>query len=138
MASKLSKIMHVSPMLVTLKHVFKKAVTVQYPEEKLEIPRGFRGLHVYDVDKCMGCGACAMACPNKCIELKVSTTPEGKKKIDEFNINLGRCMFCGLCVDYCIGKGVLRMTTEYEYSGHDRESLIYGIDRLVREEEVEK
>ncbi len=140
MASKLSKIIHAAPMLVTFKHIFKKAFTVQYPEERLELPKRSRGLHVYDASRCLGCGACARACPNKCIELKVSTTPEGKKKIEEFNIYLGRCMFCGLCIDYCIGKGVLWMSTEYEYSEHDRKSLVYGIDRLKEKktEEVEK
>lgn len=136
MVSKLSKIVHVSPMLVTFKHLFKKAVTVQYPEERLDITGRSRGLHIYDPDKCLGCGACARVCPNKCIKLKVSTTSKGKKKIEEFSINIGRCMFCGLCVDYCIGKGVLKMSTEYEYSEYDRKSLVYGIDRLVKKEET--
>lgn len=152
MASKLSKISHVPPMLVTFRHLFKKAFTVQYPEERREIPERSRGLHVYDVDKCIACKLCEKACPNKCIQMEVSTfeieieTPDGekkkkqKKKVDEFNIYLGRCMFCGLCVDQCL-KGALGMTPEYEFSDLDRKSLVYGIDRLVMKErtgEVEK
>jgi formate hydrogenlyase subunit 6/NADH:ubiquinone oxidoreductase subunit I len=88
---------------------------------------------------------CEKACPNKCIELEISTyeveveTPDGekkmktKKKVDEFNVYIGRCMFCGLCVDNC-PKGALGMTTEYEFSDNDRKSLVYGIDRLPKKE----
>jgi formate hydrogenlyase subunit 6/NADH:ubiquinone oxidoreductase subunit I len=68
----------------------------------------------------------------------VSTTPEGKKQIDKFNIYIGRCMFCGLCIDSCIGKGVLSMTPEYEFCDTSREALVYGIDRLARGEEKEE
>ncbi len=145
MVSKVSKIVHTPPMLVTLKHIFKKAFTVQYPEERLEIPERFRGLHAYNLDKCIACRMCEKACPNKCIQLEISTyeveveTPDGekktktKKKVDGFNIYLGRCMFCGLCVDNC-PKGALGMTTEYEFSDNDRKSLVYGIDRLPKKE----
>lgn len=133
MASKLSRITHVPPMLVTFKHLFKKAFTVQYPEERREIPERSRGLHVYDIKRCLGCKACARACPNNCIDIEVSTTEKGKKIIDKFDIYLGRCMFCGLCIDHCIGKGVLRTTPGYEFSDISRESLVYGIDRLVKE-----
>lgn len=145
MASKLSKIVHIPPMLVTFKHTFKKPFTVQYPEERLDVPERFRGLHVYYPDKCIACKMCEKICPNKCIQLEISTyeveieTPDGekktktKKKVDEFNIYIGRCMFCGLCVDIC-PKGVLEMTTNYEFSSTDRKSLIYGMDRLASKE----
>lgn len=133
MASKLSKITHVPPMLVTFRHLFKKAFTVQYPEERREIPERSRGLHVYNIKKCMGCKACARVCPNNCIEIEVSTTEKGKKVIEKFDIYLGRCMFCGLCIDHCIGKGVLKTTPDYEFADTSRESLVYGIDQLVSE-----
>ena len=138
MVSKLSRIVHVAPMLVTFKHLFKEAFTVQYPEERREIPERSRGLHTYDPERCLGCGACARACPNNCIDMEVSTTLEGKKQIDKFNIYLGRCMFCGLCIDSCIGKGVLSMTPGYEFSDIDRKSLVYTMDRLARKEEEEE
>lgn len=137
MVSKLLKISHLAPMLVTFKHMFKEAFTVQYPEERREIPERSRGLHVYDGEKCIGCKMCARACPNKCIDLEVSTTEEGKKVIDKFEIYIGRCMFCGLCVDNCI-KGGLSMTPRYEFSDTSRKSLVYTMDRLSRKEEAQE
>ncbi len=132
MIEKLVNLSHLRPLKVVGKHLFKTPITVQYPEERLTPPKRFRGLHLYDHEKCMGCGACAKICPNKCIELKVTVGSDGKKKIEEFNIFLGRCIFCGLCIDYCVGKGVLKNSPEYEIAGYDRESLLYGIDRLDR------
>jgi NADH-quinone oxidoreductase subunit I len=135
MVSKLLKIIHALPMQVTFKHLFIKPITVQYPEERRDLPPRSRGLHAYDAERCLGCGACARACPNNCIELEVSTTPDGKKQIDKFDIYYGRCMFCGLCMDSCIGKGVLSMTTEFEFSDVDRKSLVYTKERIARKKE---
>lgn len=131
MLGKLLGITHIVPLLVIFKHFFVRPITVQYPEERLTLPERYRGLHLYNSEKCMGCGMCARICPNKAIELQVSITPEGKKKIELFNIFIGRCIFCGLCVDYCPGR-VLTMSSEYEQAGFDRPSLVYGIDRLER------
>jgi len=119
------------PMLITLKHLFKKPVTVQYPEEKLTLAERYRGLHAYDLERCIGCASCVKICPNKCIELRVSITPEKKKKAEEYNIYIGRCMFCGLCVEVCpLKPKVITMTQEYELACYDRPSLVYDAGKL--------
>lgn len=100
-----------------------------------DILEKFKGTHVYDADRCMGCGACSRVCPNNCIELEVVKTPDKKKKVVKFDIDLSRCVFCRLCVDNCIGKGVLTMTTGYEHSESDQKSPIYEIDPLAQKKE---
>lgn len=126
-----TKYLIAKPMLISLKHLFKKPATVQYPEEKLTLPERYRGLHTYDLERCIICMSCVRICPNKCIELLTSTPPEGKKKIEAYNIYIGRCMFCGLCVEACpVSPKVITMTREYELADYDRKSLVYGIEKL--------
>lgn len=124
------------PSIITLKHFFKKPVTVQYPEERLTPSPRYRGLHVNDLSKCISCGSCARACPNKCIEM----TPAGvkevqkgdtviRKEVSHPSVYEGRCMFCGLCVEACPVKS-LTMSGHYELADTNRESLFYPWDKI--------
>jgi len=59
-------------MLLTLAHLFKKKVTMQYPEVQKILPPGYRGAHRLNKDeqdriKCVACEMCAVACPADCI-----------------------------------------------------------------------
>jgi NADH-quinone oxidoreductase subunit I len=47
----------------------------------------------------------------------------------KFEIDMLRCVFCGYCVDAC-PKDAIWMTKDYEMSYFDRESAIYGIEKL--------
>ena len=71
---------------VTLKQIFKKPITQQYPEYKRPLYPRFRGRHRLwrhenGLEKCVGCSLCAAACPADCIRVvagrpghQVSTT----------------------------------------------------------------
>lgn len=99
---------------ITLGEFFKKKVTVQYPEERCYIAPRFHGEFTLDEEKCIICGMCANACPNKVIQ--IGTEKAGKKKImTGYVMNIQYCLFCGLCVESC-PKDALRFTDKFEMS----------------------
>lgn len=120
---------------VTLRHLFKPAITLQYPKERWVIPERSRGRLALTTDpatgelKCNGCRLCAIACPVNCIEIKTSIGEDKKRVLDEYNIDFGLCMFCGLCVEAC-QRDALKFVGDYEYSTSKREQLIWDKEAL--------
>ena len=56
----------------TLKSMFERPVTVQYPEVKRPVHERFKGRHVLEryengMEKCIGCALCAAACQSDAI-----------------------------------------------------------------------
>lgn len=86
----------------------KKPATVDYPREGKAMPQGFRGELKFFPEKCIGCKMCMRDCPTGAIEI----VKVGDKEF-EAHINLGRCIYCGQCVDSCLKKA-LEITPEYE------------------------
>ena len=48
---------------VTGRHLFKKKVTVEYPEQKRLPSDRFRGMFRLDEERCIKCTLCAIECP---------------------------------------------------------------------------
>ena len=97
-------------MLTVFKHLFKKPVTLEYPEKKTDVSEHFRGKPV--VENCARCYCCIKVCPTGAI----SMTKE------EFKIDLKKCIFCGNCAYYC-PKGAIKMSSEYELASQDKNDL---------------
>ncbi len=113
---------------MTLRTSLRKPVTAQYPKEHLPLMErqvGFPAL-TWDADVsepyCVGCMVCVRMCPTQCMSGTMIDNPhhaEGKstrrKIIEEFEINLGRCILCGLCVEVC-NFDAIEMSHEHEIS----------------------
>ena len=99
-------------------------MTVRFPHESIPIPDGYRGEHVYDMDKCISCGLCAKICPNRAIEM-VEASKGYKDKYQKTypKIDLGKCCFCGLCEDIC-PKDAIRLTKNVFLSTFDQSNVI--------------
>lgn len=86
---------------VTLKYLFKKPFTTQYPEEVRPIPVNARTNLLWFEERCTGCSTCAQACPDGCILVQTSPREDGALNIDRYEIDFRLCMYCGLCVEAC-------------------------------------
>ena len=107
-------------MLTTISHLVKPPVTIQYPEERLDMPIWTRGRPrlIYEVDtgdlRCTACGACALACPVDVIKIEQHPSPLGKGKIlDRFDIDMAGCIECALCVEACPFRAIT-MAPDFE------------------------
>ena len=96
------------------KDFFTNKSTEQYPENRkttLHVAKRHRGRLVFKRDengdyKCTACTLCEKSCPNGTIKIlsHMAEDPEtGKKKkvLDDYQYDLGDCMFCQLCTNAC-------------------------------------
>jgi NADH-quinone oxidoreductase subunit I len=136
-------------MRVTFKHLFVPAVTIQYPDVKLQLPERERNRLYVNMDDCIGCDQCARACPVDCISIEtvksipgedLGKTSNGKKKalwVTKFDIDIAKCCFCQLCVFPCPTECIY-MTDVYEFSEFERSRLVYDFVTLTPAERDEK
>lgn len=109
--------------ITVFKHAFKKPVTLEYPEVKQKLNESFRGKHLYNADKCKGCGLCLNACPANAITLEKGVDIDGKLFVKSFVIDYSKCIFCGNCTYYC-KTNAIEMSNNYELATLTKEDLI--------------
>lgn len=131
-------------MIVTIKHLFKKKVTIRYPEVKRPFAPVYRGMHVLKRDengaeRCVACGLCAVACPAEAITMTAAERKPGEEKLYReekyaavYEINMLRCIFCGDCEEAC-PKEAIFLTDRIVPSYMLRNDFIYGKDKLVED-----
>jgi NADH-quinone oxidoreductase subunit I len=127
---------------VTIRHFFKKKVTMQYPEEKWVVPPNYRGAPYLVRDqegrtKCVSCQLCEFVCPPKAIKI-TPPGPEGAPEVGnvekapkEFEINMIRCIFCGFCQEVCPEEAIF-LKNDYSLTGESRQELIFNKEKLLK------
>ena len=116
-------------MAVTMSHVFRTPVTIQYPDRmpvrvQDQLPFRYRGILEVDLEICTGCLACERACPIDCIVIEAKKDMKTKEMIlSRFDIDMAKCMYCGLCSEPC-PTGSIHHTPEFEGADYSLESLM--------------
>lgn len=120
-----------SPMLKeVLAQVLKRPATQKYPEVKPEIPDGFRGRQVFDIDLCISCGLCARDCSAKAIEM---VDVEGKKR-PLFHLDL--CIFCYQCAESC-PRNAIKSSGFFELASTNKCDLVVKPQRSPKKKREE-
>ncbi len=120
---------------IAFSHVFRKRVTIQYPEEKTYLPPRWRGRIVLTRDpegdeRCVACNLCAVACPVDCISLQATEDEHGRRFPEFFRINFSRCIYCGYCEEACPTYAI-QLIPDFEMSEYNRQNLVYEKEDLL-------
>jgi len=99
-------------------------VTLPYPFKPAPPPEGFRGRVEFNIDKCIGCGACAVACPPRLITI---TDLDGKRTLD---FRLGRCTYCARCAEVCPVEAI-KLGQEFELATDNKADLNITAELLM-------
>ncbi len=102
-----------------LRQLFKKPATVDYPFQKLQVPKGFRGSPYLDQSTCIACRACERDCPAEAIT--ITSVNEAEKRF-RMVVHVDRCIHCAQCVDSC-PTGAMHIDELYELADDSRLKL---------------
>ena len=121
-------------MGVTLRNLFRRPVTVQYPDVTRAYPDRFRGILALTYDRetgeenCIGCRLCEYICPPQVIKVEMLKR-EKRNYAKTFTLELYSCEFCELCVQVCPTDAIVMLKT-FDLATTDRRSLLLDKDRL--------
>jgi NADH-quinone oxidoreductase subunit I len=119
-------------MLLTLQHVFRPPITVNYPEQQRDIPVRARTNLLWFEERCTGCSTCAQACPDGCILVQTSPRDDGTLEIERYEIDFRICMYCGLCTEACPYQAI-QAGGRYDDAVYVFENMYRDRDALTRE-----
>jgi NADH-quinone oxidoreductase subunit I len=120
---------------VTGRYLFKRKITVQYPEEKTPISPRFRGLHALrrypnGEERCIACKLCEAVCPALAITIETEPRADGSRRTTRYDIDLFKCIYCGFCEESCPVDSIVE-TRFFEYHFEDRADSVMTKDKLL-------
>ena len=124
-----------SGMILTLKYMFKKPVTINYPFEKGKLSPRFRGEHALrrypsGEERCIACQLCEAVCPALAITIESEPRDDGSRRTTRYDIDMTKCIYCGLCEESCPVDAIVQ-GPNYEFAKESREELFYDKEKLL-------
>ncbi len=120
---------------LTVRTLFRKKFTVNYPEEKTPQSPRFRGLHAQrrypnGEERCIACKLCEAVCPALAITIDSDVAPDGTRRTTRYDIDLFKCIYCGFCEEACPVDAIVE-TRIHEYHMENRGENIMTKDKLL-------
>jgi len=120
---------------VTLRYMFKRSVTVNYPYEKGPLSPRFRGEHALrrypnGEERCIACKLCEAICPALAITIEAEPREDGSRRTTRYDIDMTKCIYCGYCQEACPVEAIV-LGHDYELADFERPDFIYTKERLL-------
>lgn len=123
----------ITGMGVTIRHMFRKPVTLQYPHTKPVLSGAYRSaiklirFEETDSHDCVACLQCEKICPSFCITIEGEKVDGLKKKrATKFDMDFALCSLCGLCLDVC-PTTTLEYSRDYDVAGYTRDGFVHDL-----------
>ncbi|MGD9110537.1 MAG: 4Fe-4S binding protein [Phycisphaerales bacterium] len=101
--------------------VFSPAFTTKFPKEPCVVPERYRGKPEFDLDKCIGCGACVNVCPTEALTMVDDLESDPPKR--KITCRYDTCIFCGNCAENCTTEEGIKLTNEWDLADLDRSAM---------------
>ena len=120
---------------LTMRHMFRPTLTINYPEEKTPKSPRFRGLHALrrypnGEERCIACKLCEAVCPALAITIDSTQREDASRRTTRYDIDLFKCIYCGFCEESCPVDSIV-LTSFLEYHFESPEEAIMTKKQLL-------
>lgn len=122
-------------LALTGRHLFKRKITIQYPDELTPKSPRFRGIHALrrypnGEERCIACKLCEAVCPALAITIESAERADGTRRTTRYEIDLFKCIYCGFCEESCPVDSIVE-TSESNFAILERGENILDKEKLL-------